>query len=427
MTAEPVAVMDTLDWDLFLERYWDRQAVLITDVPEPPFEADEIFQAAVAGSRPPSPGVMPPNVQFSIGRDLQIEPGPWLPKQPDGSLVGYDKRLAEQLDGRRYNLTLHVLHAFHRPQWRRERDFYAALWERIGLPLTGAITTLFHGNYEHSPVGVHLDRFSTFMYALSGRKRMRFWTDRPWSYPVTSMLDYEPYLDSSFTAEVEPGQLLYWPSTYYHVGESDLSEQAATSVNIGVPRSGHRARFDLENLLFDTTPESMMPGSPESAQLVDGARAAADPGGLLMPPDRAGAELDDRLPPAVEYTVECFGEVATRERVADRVAVLSLRRWTAGGLEPAPAPAAPRPLTGADTVSAVEPILWRAGATEGAATMCAAAGHVTRTALPTDRLADLVAQLRSGVPVPVADVAEDGRTLLETLESFGALVRNRRE
>lgn len=116
------------------------------------------------------------------------------------------------------------------------------------MPVTGGITTLFHGTYEHSPVGVHLDRFTTFLFALRGRKRMRFWRKRPWREDVSTILDYQPYLASSFVAEVEPGDIPYWPSTYYHVSES-AGSGVASSVNVGIPITEHRAVYSVDDLL----------------------------------------------------------------------------------------------------------------------------------------------------------------------------------
>jgi hypothetical protein len=43
--------------------------------------------------------------------------------------------------------------------------------------------------------------------------------------------------------------------------------------------------------------------------------------------------------------------------------------------------------------------------------------------VPADRLASLVTELRSGLPLPVAGRTEDERRLLEDLESFRALTR----
>lgn len=408
-----VATMDTLDWDQLVAQYWDREPVLVTSLPVAPFEAAEVFQAAVAGSRALAGPMLPEHIQFCIERDQQMAAGDWLPGRSDRSFAGYQRRMAEQLRGRRYALVMHHFHSFHPPQWQRQRTFYRGLWERVGLPLTGAITTMFHGSYEHSPVGVHQDRFATFMYTLSGHKRMRFWPHRPWPEPVSTMLDYQPYLDSSLAVEVAAGQLLYWPASFHHVGESDLSDQPATSVNIGVPRFGHHAKYDLPDFLFGRPLEPLL--APE----VDPARRPPEPAGLLAPPP-AGADLDGRLPAALAEVAGLLGAGDLADRIDDRVAALALRHWTADGFLPAPAPPAPQPLADRDTVRAVARIEWAAGSQ---VRLCAANGHLTRTPLPAGQLGELVAALRSGAALPVAGRPAAVRQLLAELASFGALTR----
>ncbi|GAA1908098.1 hypothetical protein GCM10009716_17520 [Streptomyces sodiiphilus] len=427
-----LVITDTLDWDTFAEQHWDRRPVLFKAVAQPPFREDEVFRAAVLATRPPAPRVMAPTTQFTIGRDQQTEPGTFLPREADGSLDGYAKRMTEELDGRRHALVVHAFHAFHAPQWDRERRFCSGLWRRVGLPVSGAITTLFHGNYEHSPVGVHKDRFATFMFALRGRKRMRFWPTCPWSEPVSSMLDYQHLLETSFTAEAEPGDLLYWPADYYHVGESDLSSEPATSVNIGVPRTGHRADYDIPEFLYDPTPYSLVTGEADPGALPPVA------GALLMDPALAGARLGDRLPPGLEEALETYRRAGDEQRVRERTAVLSLRKWTADGVQPVPPPAPVRALADTDRVRALAPVRWTDCPP---VRLCGALGHVTRTPLPAEALGRLVTRLAEGTPAGVGDLVpagaqapdgpddaahEDGaaaRRLLEELESFRALER----
>lgn len=412
-----------LDWDVFVERYWDREPVLITPGERAPFDAREVFDALVLATQPPTPGSMALNTQVSIGRDLVEEPADLLPASADGTLDGYVSRMANRLAGRPYALTVSTFHLFHHPQWARQRAFYAGLWERVGLPLNSAITTLFHGTYEHSPVGVHRDRFATFMFALKGRKRMRFWPRCPWTGNTTTVLDYEPYLESSFAVEVAPGELLYWPSSYYHVGESDLNAAesgttAATSVNVGVPRDFDRGAFETMEFLQDPSRETLLSGTPDLGRLPELDGPTAVPG---------DPELAEELPPALAQALGVFQEVTGEQRRRERTAELSLRRWTSGGFHPAPPAAEPAPLDDATEVVLAEPVLWTDA---GSVRYCGAAGHTVRTSLVPDRLTELLAALDAGrTPVgtalgvlPAEDRAE-ARRLLEALEGSRALAR----
>lgn len=399
-------VMESLDWDVFATECWDRQPVLVRQLPRAPFEQHEVFQAAVLAARPSRPGAFPPNAQFTVERRQQVSPGDLLPELADGSLAGYQKRVAELVGGRRYALILHAFHAFSYPQWQREREFYAGLWERVGQPLSGAITTLFHGTYEHSPVGVHKDRFATFMFGLTGRKRMRFWPGKPWSEQVSTVLDYEPYLAESLAVQVGPGELLYWPSSYYHVGES-AGDGPATSVNIGVPREGHHAGYDLDDLLLDVDPAVI-------ADAANGLDQFPRPAASLSVPD---GPLDDSLPAAFDEALAYFRTFAADE-LAERTAARALCHRTAGGFRPVPPPEDRRDLPDTATVRRIAAIATADGS-------CAANGHAVRVA-PT--IAAIVGRLLADEPVRSADLPEPDRAaarrLLETLETFRAVRRD---
>ncbi|WP_433181803.1 JmjC domain-containing protein [Actinoallomurus sp. CA-150999] len=398
-----LTIEKSFDWATFAARYWDRRPVLYKAVGSAPFAEKDVFRAAVRASPPPAA-----MAQFTVERSQQPDPGDLLPQGEDGSFDGYDARLTARLDGRRYALIINGFHSFDPALWTRERAFYAGLWEQVGLPLTGAITTLFHGTYEHSPVGVHKDRFATFMFGLRGHKRMRFWTERPWSEPVSTVLDYQPYVPESFAAEVEPGDLLYWPASYYHVGES-AGSGPATSVNVGVPREEHHAGYDLQDVLVGVDAALMggRDGALAARRLPPVDAALTAPG-----PDDTGRLAPD-LPPALRHAVPAVPP--------DRVGEVSLRRWTACGFEPVPAPAAHRTILD-DTVVRGDvrfPVLWDGNG------RCAVNGHTVRTPFSPDDLRTILSPLSSGDPVRVGDLpaTEEVRRLLVSLESFRGITR----
>ncbi|WP_405825951.1 cupin [Streptomyces sp. NBC_01390] len=423
-----VAEETEFSWNTFVDRYWDRSPVLFRSLPlsPAPFAAGEVFRAAVHGSRSAHlDGRMPSHVQFMVERIQRDLSDDLLPATEDGSFDAYDARLAARLDGRRHALVVNSFHTFDTALWSRERAFFAGLWDIVGLPLTGAITTLFHGTYEHSPVGVHKDRFATFMFGLRGRKRMRFWPRKPWDEPVSTKVDYADHCGESFTADVGPGDLLYWPADYYHVGES-ATAAPATSVNVGVPRDDHHVGYELESLLADLDPNRLTGGSSLDNLLPvhDVPVTAPGPGvdGLLSP----------TLPEGLTTPVESLHAYAQPDRMGRRVTAVSLRRWTAGGFEPVPAATPPRPLADTDLLRADRRarIFWGADGKGG--TLCAANGHHTRTSLGCGEVCQLVRVLVSGGGVAVAVVVggvssgvrrDAARVLLERLESFGVLHR----
>ena len=391
----PLVTLDKLDWAEFAELYWDRYPVLIRGVQPVPFRADEVFSAALRARRAEDGGRIAPNASVTVEQTVQADRDGLLPTETDRGFDGYQRRVGSRLDGRKYALIISAFNAFDFPLWDRERQFFAGLWDEVGLPLTSAITTLFHGNYDHSPVGVHKDRFATFMFGLRERKRMRFWAGRPWPEQVGSMVDYERFRPSSFAVEVEPGDLLYWPASYFHVGEN-CGETPATSVNVGVPRTEHRVSYELEDLLADPDPVRLLDSGSRLAVLADGINA----------PMRQEAErvLPATLPAALAQAL-----AAHTKPLTERVEVVSLKRWTAGGLEPVPPLDPIRPLADDQAVELAQ----RADLAQYRGAL-AANGHLITAELPPEALQ----VLRAGGSIRV-DAAN--RPALEQLLACRAL------
>ncbi|WP_426752678.1 JmjC domain-containing protein [Myxococcus sp. Y35] len=389
------------DWDTFVRRYWNQRPVLFKGTGASPFTPEDVFEAAAGATRRylsrSYAADSRPDVAFTIDRLRQLHVRDWLPRTSDGSLDGYDARLAARLGERRYALIVSSLHASSFRLWSRERDFFSELWRRVGIPQTGAITTLFHGTYEHSPVGVHLDRFTTFLFALRGRKRMRFWRKRPWRADVSTILDYQPYLKSSFVAEVEPGDILYWPSTYYHVGES-VGAGVASSVNVGIPITEHRTIYSVDDLLRGMIDETSLADQEwEQTRL---ARVAATP--LVRGALTGVGVLSAALPRALTEAVEAFRDVSEPREARRHIQATWLERLTAGGFEPVPEPGRTRRLKDAHHVRADPrfPILFERDGTRR--WLCAANGHALRGAGGGRAVDTFFQRLNSGRAMRVA-------------------------
>ncbi|WP_257447828.1 cupin domain-containing protein [Archangium lipolyticum] len=396
-----IEISTTFDWDTFVRRYWNKRPVLYKGTSASPFEPGDVFDAATGAARSylrssHAPDSLP-HLQFTIDRLQQVFLAPWLPRESDGSLEAYDARLAPRLGDRRYALIVTRLHASGFGLWARERAFFSELWRRVGIPMTGGITTLFHGNYEHSPVGVHLDRFTTFLFALHGRKRMRFWPKKPWKEPVSTILDYEPYLKDSFVAEVEPGDILYWPSSYYHVGES-AGRGVATSVNVGIPISEHLSVYDVHDLLRGFGDESASTGPAKGASPL--ARGVLSEEGILS----------SELPRALMESVGELRGLSRPREVRRQLRTTWLKRLSAAGFEPVPPPARGGRLKDEDRVRGDPrfPILLEPEGTEH--WICSANGHALLGAGRVEAVARMFETLSSGREVPVGELLRSFRS-----------------
>lgn len=419
-------LLPTLDWDRFVAEHWDRRVVRIRDCGRAPFLPAAVLPAAVlraaarAAAAPPSPM---PYAQFTVERAQHADPRPALPRPGERAIADYARRLAAVAEGRRHALIVNRLHRFDAGLWRRERDWFAPLWARTGLPAGSAITTLFHGDYEHSPIGVHKDRFATFMFVLAGRKRMRFWLRRPWREAVATVLDYAAHLPASFAVEVGPGEALYWPASVYHVGET-AGSGTATSVNVGIPREEQHRGYDLDDLL----PRDPAPAAPAP-------RRASVPVSACVAVAADATRTAAVAAPAVwREAVAELGRRCGSRTLATQARRTTLARYGAGGLEPLP-PAAARPvLRPGDRLRRVPgaQLLWSAA--PGAPVLVGANGRVAETRLDADTVARLVGILGDGRERSVrallalageASARRALRDLLRDLVAWRALRRRR--
>lgn len=418
MTGSTMAVEDRLDWDKFADLYWDRAPVLYRDVGAAPFEPGAVLAAAVTACAPAPDDTIPDIARLtSEGRRLLKARGR-VPVSTDDDFDSYAGRVTKALDGSRHALIVSGFHPHNPALWDRERSFFRPLWERVGLPMTTAITTLFHGNYEHSPVGVHKDRFGTFMYVLSGRKRMRMWPSRPWDHDATTILDYERYRDGSISAEAEAGQLMYWPVSHYHVGET-VGGDPATSVNVGVPREERRIAAEVFDLLVDlpatvrTVPEAYL-----------GTRMPPIGIDLFTDPDESAAAVPAPLRQGLDRAAALLEAAWDGPR---RLAV-TLDRYTAGGFRPVPVPGERPRLDGTERLRRTPraSLLW--ARTDAGTALCSGNGHTAAATPSPEAVAALLERLDTG-PAAVTELLgavaeterETCRDLLAELCAFRAL------
>lgn len=105
---------------------------------------------------------------------------------------------------------------------RRIRQFLNGLYEFAGGPASLAEVGLFLGNYLRTPAGVHRDSAHIFCFVVEGRKRVRVWRSNAMKSrsPRKGPTPYDDYNAESVCLDGLPGDILSWPSSYWHVAES---------------------------------------------------------------------------------------------------------------------------------------------------------------------------------------------------------------
>jgi hypothetical protein len=118
------------------------------------------------------------------------------------------------------------------PLWWSALSVARAIYRRRGMAPGGAHSEIFLGNYRRSFLHVHKDSLETLTFVVRGRKRFLVWpyevfADRPEVFEggetaqinLDADLDYAPYRDRAIVLEGGPGDVLFWPASYWHVAE----------------------------------------------------------------------------------------------------------------------------------------------------------------------------------------------------------------
>jgi 50S ribosomal protein L16 3-hydroxylase len=210
-------------WRAFTKTYWGRKPTIIrAPFPMPIATPDDVFRGLVAVRR--RLGEPRDDLDLSIeGSRIVLDLERWLPRGDDASLAGYHARLKR--DGAGEQLAMLVNEFQDELGWTfytRLRQFLHGLYEIAGAP-PHAEVDVFLGNYLRTPLGVHRDEADVFCFVVEGKKQFRLWPKEAFrsSSPRYGPGPYTKYMDGSFCLAGDPGDILYWPSSYWHVAESD--------------------------------------------------------------------------------------------------------------------------------------------------------------------------------------------------------------
>jgi hypothetical protein len=232
--------LDATFWKEFARQNWERAPVQLQRAVPPVFVTPgDLFAALVSVAAAYAaeerlaevPRERSVRVRFNVDDSTRVvDTGRCLPTAADGSLSGYVERIAGELGDRRFELIVHDVQAYDAVLWRRVRWFLRGFCAEIGVPVDAAEAVVFLRNHEATSFGVHRDEASVFMFPVHGRKRLLAW-------PPTQTFgfcarEYEHRRDQAVVLDVAPGDVAYWPSSHWHVGES-VSPWSA-SISLGV-------------------------------------------------------------------------------------------------------------------------------------------------------------------------------------------------
>jgi hypothetical protein len=139
----------------------------------------------------------------------------------------------------------------------------APLLEKTGIPTEGVIFTLFIGNYDSTPLGIHLDlpgKSVIHFHLGPGSKTMYTWDNAEYEalvgeekYNNKEVKKYLPYANSH---PFDEGDIYFMPENTYHVGT-----QEGLSIAIAC-WCFNRANYDFAKRLLDIVKEQYLQVSP---------------------------------------------------------------------------------------------------------------------------------------------------------------------
>jgi hypothetical protein len=368
------------DVDEFVLLHWEKRPAIFRDVVPAGFlSSTDTFRATLEAVSDFSDHGRAP-IRFYEGNGLrQVDLLDWLPQSTDGSFDGYARRIEPRLGGRGFSLIVNNLQKYDFAYWCRLRLVLRPLYERVGMPSETADADLFVGTGAHTPFGMHKDRASNFCLVLEGMKRFLLWPyeifrDHPGLVHTTH---YESFRDRAITLEGGQGDLLYWPSSYWHVAESDGSLSVTSNVALYLHRPSHEAV--AREMGIEIAHRTRVAKTPATYPLSDG----------LVPEEIA------------EAVVDAEGAAKT---IARRVRTSWLARTSGDGFEVVPDPLPDAVLTIDDVVQSDREFPIRF-VDDGDLWLCAVHG-IAFAAHRSPEIRAVIETLAAGTPVAVTDVVD---------------------
>jgi len=222
---DPAAAYDPgpVFWRGFVRRFWGRRPTVIRQpFPRSIASPAEVFAGMIAaGDR-----IHTEEHDFAFTIDgvrVRADVERWLPRKKDRSLGGLAARIRAGLPGNNFAV---FARAFQLELgwdfWRRIRRFLGGLYAQVGVPAHRVEVDLFSGSYPRSRGGIHLDSADVFCFVVEGHKRIRVWPRT--AFPEGAFWygyggGRRPRAGST-VLDGEAGDILYWPASFWHVGES---------------------------------------------------------------------------------------------------------------------------------------------------------------------------------------------------------------
>jgi len=276
-------------WTAFAQSHWKPRVPTVIRQPFGRFPLDEDlllramkgFEAGLrAGDHRKHCLVSVADKQISPRRPLRS-----LFKEEFHTLEGLEKAADRVFSKKNFGLMVTNMHAVDPGIWNAMAAFIQDARHCIHFPVARAFLDLFYGRYSSNFTGLHKDTQEIFAFVVRGQKRMLAW---PFDYFLSRSkevsagdryfnkrlkLDHRKYRRDAIVLDAEAGDVIYWPSDYWHVAES-RSDKFSAMLSLGILQttSGLSEGAGPENQFRETiartgTGQLLNPSAPVSQDL----------------------------------------------------------------------------------------------------------------------------------------------------------------
>lgn len=248
--------LDQTFWQDFAQNIWEKKPLLLKNVKSKLLEIkdSEIFDLLVQYSDQCRKIKNPEGFKFYINgvATYPQEVLQFLPLKKDKSLLGYHLRMNEMFED--YCLVCDELLKVNLQKQAILTEFTNQLYRHVGWTNRFSEMGLYLGNYRQTPFGVHVDNCGVFSFPVVGVKKFRLW--KPAYVKKNPELNrafrYGKHKNKSVLLKVSPGDISYWPSSAWHIAESDGDFSVTWSLGIWVDKTFREQLSEGLNKILDS-------------------------------------------------------------------------------------------------------------------------------------------------------------------------------
>lgn len=414
-----------------VDTVWEQRPMHVGRGRAPLMTSPELFQTVVGMAEAFRRGEAIPEPAFRwchdgkqivrLARGGKATQGRGLPRAEDGSFAGYHERLSGLPS---YFLQAPHLQAMDPLVWQRCQSFLTRLYAHVGVPSKRAFCDVYVGRYRSTPFGIHIDGASNFTFGIEGKKTLYLWEPELYHAKIAHLetVDYRDFLKDAIALTVGPGEIIYWPSRYWHIAEP--STELSVTMNVAyygsyTPAAAGQRAVELAATARLAARRRAL-GEPEDGAIATGLSAKGARSVVRGLPYSTKPSPDLRVPTELRKAVdETVRELPAR--LHDDVTRGFVGHVTRLGFDHAPplAREAPRLARGARVRRVcLDPV--RIARLRSGALVCAANGH-TRELADRPWVHALVRALNVRDAVRVDEHPAAAKTFLQTLLTWRAI------